>query len=329
MGYAARRDTAAASTAIAQKLLSNPRVSALLTAAVAPFSFEPANAHATAPLKGDKPAVIFLEQLMAKLQERLETDPSLTSANMLKALIDETLEEVLKSDLALRLEGILQPVRAHSMAQLAFLYDLLDADLPLLFGVGPAGTGKTYLAIVGALNQLATGAVKHIVITKPHEMIHGEIMTAEKRAEKQNDDQLQAYFDILTDLVGQHEMQALIERKRLEIVPLGALRGRTLSESFILIDEAHNTDKHWIRLAATRAGAHSRTVITGDPSQVSLPNGDMNGLTHLLKLIEGQNIGRVHQFRPRDVVRNDTVARIEALYMKAGLTDVELALSKP
>ncbi|MBU2606208.1 MAG: PhoH family protein [Alphaproteobacteria bacterium] len=300
----------------------------MLVKAVAPFSISWPKSAADGDLIGDRPGIVFLELLAQRLSPVLEGHETALDASTLQTVIDETLEEVLKRDLALRLAGLLQPVKPHSMAQLAFLNDLLNRDYPLVLGLGPTGTGKTYLAIAAALNQLAKGAVKRIVITKPHEMLRGELMTQAKRAEKERDEQFEVYFDVLNDLVGHDEIQSLIDHRHLEITPLGLLRGRTLSDAFIVIDEAQNTDKHWMRLAITRAGQNSRTIITGDPSQSSLPTGEINGLFHLLKMIEGRHIGRAHKFQPKDIVRNSTVAQLEALYADAGLTDVEIALQR-
>ncbi len=308
------------------RLSRDPALFALVAKAVAPFSVKWPQSPAETDLVGDRPAIVLVELLAQRLAPMLQGQGPALDAASLQAVIDDTLQEVLKRDLALRLSGIMQPVKPHSMAQLAFLNDLLDRDMPLVFGLGPTGTGKTYLAIAAALNQLAKGAVKRILITKPHEMLRGELMTQAKRAEKERDEQFEVYFDVLNDLVGHAEVQAMIDQRHLEITPLGLLRGRTLSDAFILIDEAQNTDKHWMRLAITRAGKNSRTIITGDPSQSSLPTGEINGLFHLLKMIEGHPIGRTHTFQPRDIVRNATVAQLEALYAEAGLTDMELAL---
>lgn len=314
---------------LARILATDARLPALLSKAVAPFSFRIERSGSVCDLTGDKPTTVFVEHFLDRLAGVMSTKGAAPSADTFKTCIDQTLDEVLKHELALRLDGIFQPVRAHSMNQLGFLYDVLNRDHPLVFGIGPTGTGKTYLALVAALNQLAKDAVKHIVITKPHEMLRGEVMTAEKRAEKARDEQFEAYFDILGDLIGQDELQSLMDHRRLEITPLGLLRGRTLKGAFILVDEAQNTDKQWMRLAVTRAGEHSRMIITGDPSHSALPNGEVSGLSHLLGLIKDRDIGLVHEFQAGDIVRNDTVAQLEALYMQAGRSDVELGLSRP
>jgi phosphate starvation-inducible protein PhoH len=324
-GPAAADDNA---SRIIYKIGQDPHLLALLMKAVAPFSINWPKTAAQSELVGDSPAIVFIKLLVERLTPVLSEHQNSLNAATLRSVIDETLEEAFKRDLALRLVGLVQPVKPHSMAQLAFLTDLLNREHQLVFGLGPTGTGKTYLAIAAALNQLAKGNVKRIVITKPHEMLRGELMTQAKRSEKERDEQFEVYFDILNDLIGPEEIRTLIDHRHLEITPLGLLRGRTLSDAFILIDEAQNTDKHWMRLAITRAGQNSRTIITGDPSQSSLPTGETNGLFHLLKMIEGRQIGRTHRFQPQDIVRNSTVAQLEALYAEAGLTDLELSLQR-
>ena len=321
---AARQDT----TALVRKLGQDTDLLSALAKAVAPFSLSYQKSGLASDLVGDKPAVIFADHLARLLQAALANRGTPLDANTLHALVDQAMDEVLKHDLTLRLEGILQPVRPYSMTQLAFVYDLLDRDLPLVFGVGPTGTGKTYLAIAAALNQLENGTVKHIMITKPHEMLQGEQMTPAKWAEKARDEQFDVYFDILSDFIGQDAIHAMIDRRQLEIAPLGLLRGRTLTDSIILIDEAQNIDKRWMRLAVTRAGQNSRTFITGNPTHSTLPSDEVNGLAHLLKMLDGHEIGRVHKFVPKDIVRNDTVAQLEALYEEAAASDVELALDR-
>jgi len=311
-----------------RKLGQDAKRIAALKAAVAPFSIGFHESGPDVDLVGDKPAIVFVEHLAERFATQSGQHGTIPDAEAFQSMIDEALDDVLRHELSLRLEGVLQPIRPYSMAQLAFLYDLIDRRCPLVFGVGPTGTGKTYLAVATAINQLETGAVKHVVITKPHEMLHGERMTAEKRAEKELDEQFEVYYDILNDLMGPDTIQSLIDERHLSIVPLGLLRGRVLRDSFILVDEAQNADKHWMRLAVTRAGQNSRTIVTGNPVQSNLPSGEMSGLAHLLKLIEGRDLARVHTFRPNDVVRNDTVAKIEALYAQAGETDLDLALQR-
>ena len=317
-----------ATTTLVRRLSQNTGLMTWLSDAIAPFSLKFENSGSGSDLVGDRPAMLFLEHFAERIAPFADQHGAFLDANAIKVHLQETLEEVLKHDLALRLEGVFQPVKPHSMVQLAFVYDLPNADLPLVFGLGPTGTGKTFLAVAAALNQLERGNVKRIIITKPHEKLAGEQMTATKRAEKERDEQFEVYFDILNELIGQETINTMLERRQLEVTPLGLLRGRTLTDAYILIDEAQNIDKHWMRLAVTRAGHKSRTIVTGDPAQSALASGEQSGLTHLLNMIRGHQIGRLHTFKPKDIVRNDTVAQLEALYAEAGEHDLDLSLQR-
>lgn len=317
-----------ATTTLVRRLSQNTGLMSWLSDAVAPFSLKFENSGIGSDLVGDRPAMIFLEHFAERLAPFADQHGAFLDASAIRVHIQEALDEVLKHNLALRMEGVFQPIKPHSMVQLAFVYDLLNPDEPLVFGLGPTGTGKTFLAVAAALNQLERGNVKRIVITKPYEMLPGEQMTATKRAEKERDEQFEVYFDILNELVGQETINTLLERRQLEITPLGLLRGRTLTDAYILIDEAQNIDKHWMRLAVTRAGNKSRTIVTGNPAQSTLATGDPSGLTHLLSMIRGHQIGRLHKFQPKDIVRNDMVAQLEALYAEAGENDFDLSLQR-
>ncbi len=306
-------------------LLANGEILASVQRAVQPFTVALHRGDNGPKISGDKAAVLILKRVLDALVSRDHSPDPIRDSKSIHALIKQVIEHALRHELALRLKGIHQPIRPRSLAQLGFANDLMDQNLPLLFGLGPTGTGKTYLAIVAALNQLAKGAVNHITITKPHEMQSGEVITPETRAERQRDYQFQVYFDILIELIGQQELETLLESKRLEIVPLAYLQGRTLSHSYILIDEAHNMDKRWMRLAATRAGENARTIILGEASHKLLPSGETNGLDHILSLVRDQDFAKIHAFKTADIVRNKTVARIEELYAGASRDDIDLA----
>ncbi|MGF1461911.1 MAG: PhoH family protein [Maricaulaceae bacterium] len=289
--------------------------------AVAPFEVSARDTPEGVKLVGDEPAVFVANKLL----ERFEGSPrALTraSARALDEAVREIIDLALRRDFAFRLAGVLRPVRALSFAQLSFMRDLLDKTQALVLGIGPSGAGKTHLAIAAGLSLLARDVVKHLIITKPHEFIDGEVVTPTIRAETRCDEQFAVFDDILHDLVGHEALNALIESQKLQIIPMGALRGRTFNQSFILVDEAQNMTVRKMRLAINRLGDKSRMVITGDPSQTELRTGETSGLAHLLGMIEGRDIGRFHRFEPAQMVRNETVAKLEALYERENLDDV-------
>ncbi|MEO1013861.1 MAG: PhoH family protein [Pseudomonadota bacterium] len=223
----------------------------------------------------------------------------------------------MKRDFVFRLKGIFHPVRPLSLAQVAYMDDLLDKRAPLVFGVGPTGTGKTHLAIAAALSQLASEEIKRIVVTRPHILQEGEVMTAEMRAETRRDDQFAPIFDVLHDLLRHDDIAQLIDQRRLEILPLGLIRGRTFNDSSIIVDEAQDMTVQRMRMAVTRLGRRSRMVVTGDPSQVTLRTDEPSGLAHLLNLLRETDVARIHEFKRGEIIRNETVAKLEALYAAA------------
>ncbi len=295
-------------------ITTNAEFRQALSDAAAPYSVEVSAQVGGFGVSGDTPSKTLVTQILKELSETPEKYVEPLHMPAIRAAMVEVHKKVLKRDLAFRLEGILAPVRPMTLAQLSFMQDLLDKSIPLLFGTGPTGTGKTYMAIAAGINLLATEAVKHLIITKPHELEPGEVVSPDLRAEKVCDEQFNVYFDVLHDLIGREETEVLLAQKKLEVTPLGLLRGRTFNDAFIIMDEAHITNTSWMRLAVTRMGQRSRMVVCGDTGVTHLRSGETSGLTHLLQMIEGQGIGKVHTFAPRHVIRNDVVAKLETLY---------------
>ena len=262
--------------------------------------------------EGDDVAV----SLAAKLFEALAEAPA--SRLIDEALVVETatlvVQTALRHDLAFRLPGLRHPLRPMSLSQVAFTNALLYSDRSLIIGVGPTGTGKTHLTVAAALTLLAQGQFRHIVITRPHVLLEGEVMTPALRAEIEPDGQVTATEHALRDLIGLEEIKRLTDEGVIEITPLGRMRGRTFNKSFIIIDEAQNMSVPKMRMAATRIGRDTRLVIIGDPDQVDLPRDEPSGLAHLLELLEGTDVALIHRFERRHIVRNTIVARLEELY---------------
>jgi len=271
--------------------------------------------------RGDDVAVWLVGKIVAQLAEA-KSGGKETSA---EKVIAEVMDHELSRDLALRLEGVTRPLRPMSMSQIAFMNSALSGKCELLFGVGPTGTGKTHLAVAAGLCLLARAKVKHVVITKPHVFPRGATITAELRAETGYDDQFLAVEDSLHDLVGQDETNALVERGDVLLMPLGRMRGRTFNDTLLIIDEAHNMTASMMRMAVTRIGRNSRLIVTGDPAQCELRDDQPAGLCHLVDLVQGTDIAQLNRFVSDDIVRNDLVARLEALYEQAGNPEVRAA----
>ena len=264
-------------------------------------------------MTGDEIAVSLVVEMMRRIEEATKAGQAI-SEPMVNAVALSAVHDALKHELAFRLNGIHSAVRPMSLSQVAFMNAMLSSDRPLIFGVGPTGTGKTHLAIAAGLNLIADKHFKSMVVTRPRGMLEGDIMTAALRAETVYDEQLTPIEDELRELIGRDETRRQIEHGLLEITPLGRMRGRSFNECFILVDEAQNMGKKMMRMALTRLGRNSRMVVTGDPAQVALAGDDPSGLPHILKHIAGTDIALVHQFQNHQIIRNATVARIEAIY---------------
>lgn len=264
-------------------------------------------------LIGEEVAVGLAETILDQVSGLLGAASRLDQKQIDEVAVS-ALNKALKYDLAFRLAGVPQPVRPMTLGQVAFMNAILHGEHDLIFGIGPTGTGKTHLAIAAGLSLLAEGRVKQMVITRPHLLWEGEAMTAPLRAEITNEGQLTSIEDELHALIGHEATKRLFAEGKIEITPLGWLRGRTFNESFIVIDEAQNLISKHMRMAVTRIGRGSRMVVAGDPQQIDLHGDELSGLPELLQLISGTDLARVHHFERREIIRNKLVAQLEALY---------------
>lgn len=264
-------------------------------------------------LAGDEVAVSLAEAILGQIVEALELGQAVSQQSVIELAIS-TVDDALKHRLAFRLNGIRNPVRPMSLSQVAFMNAMLFTDHPLIFGVGPTGTGKTHLAIAAGLTLVADKHFKSLVVTRPRGFSGNENSSPALRDDHANPQHLSPIEDVLRDLIGRDESKRQAEHGLLEVTTLDRMRGRSFNESFILIDEAQNMRKQTMRMALTRLGQKSRMVVTGDPAQSALAGDEPSGLPHILNLIAGTKIALVHQFRNHQIIRNDTVAKIEAIY---------------
>lgn len=182
------------------------------------------------------------------------------------------------------------------------------------FGLGPAGTGKTYLAVACAVNSFMRDEVKRILLVRPAVEAGEKLGFLPGDLAQKVDPYLRPLYDALYDMLGFEKVDRLIERNVIEVAPLAYMRGRTLSHSFIILDESQNTTREQMKMFLTRIGFGSTAVITGDPSQVDLPRNQQSGLKHAIEVLEGvDGISFVH-FGSRDVVRHPMVQRIVDAY---------------
>ncbi|WP_423198460.1 MULTISPECIES: PhoH family protein [unclassified Cupriavidus] len=203
-------------------------------------------------------------------------------------------------------------LQGRTAAQREYLRHILSHDLTL--GIGPAGTGKTYLAVACAVDALERDAVKRIVLTRPAVEAGERLGFLPGDLAQKVDPYLRPLYDALYDLLGFDRTQKMFERQMIEIAPLAYMRGRTLNHAFIILDEAQNTTPEQMKMFLTRIGFGSKAVITGDTTQIDLPRGQKSGLVeaqHVLRDVRGVSFTR---FSSIDVVRHPLVARIVDAY---------------
>jgi len=207
-------------------------------------------------------------------------------------------------------------LRPRTPRQRDYLNQILKHDIT--FGVGPAGTGKTWLAVACAIDALERETVQRLVLTRPAVEAGERLGFLPGDLTQKVDPYLRPLYDALYDLMGFDRVQRLFDKQAIEIAPLAYMRGRTLNHAFVILDEAQNTTPEQMKMFLTRIGFGSKAVINGDPSQVDLPRGQPSGLTHALEVLDSVQGIATTRFTSRDVVRHPLVARIVEAYEKAG-----------
>jgi len=205
-----------------------------------------------------------------------------------------------------------RPIEARSPRQAAYIDAL--AAYELVFGLGPAGTGKTYLAVAVAVAALKAGKVDRIILSRPAVEAGERLGFLPGDMKEKIDPYLRPLYDALYDMMPGDQVDRRLQAGEIEIAPLAFMRGRTLANSFIILDEAQNTTPTQMKMFLTRLGENSRMAITGDPSQVDLPLGAKSGLVDAMETLRGVNGITVIEFTDADVVRHPLVTRIVRAY---------------
>ena len=203
-------------------------------------------------------------------------------------------------------------VRARGPNQQRYLHNILHHDIN--FGVGPAGTGKTYLAVACAVDALETERVRRLILVRPAVEAGERLGFLPGDLIQKIDPYLRPLYDALYEMLGFEKVAKLVERNVIEIAPLAFMRGRTLNDSFIILDEAQNTTVEQMKMFLTRIGFGSTAVITGDITQVDLPRATQSGLRHVLEVLKGVEGISMTFFNAHDVVRHPLVQRIVTAY---------------
>ena len=203
-------------------------------------------------------------------------------------------------------------LRPRTLRQKTFVEAIERHDLTL--GIGPAGTGKTFLATVQAVRMLQERKVERLVLTRPAVEAGERLGFLPGDLQQKVDPYLRPLYDALHTLLGQERTTALLEKGVIEVAPLAYMRGRTLADAFVILDEAQNTSCAQMRMVLTRLGEGSRMVVTGDTTQIDLPAGQLSGLVEAAQVLEGVEGVAICRFSDADVVRHPLVQRLVQAY---------------
>ena len=207
-----------------------------------------------------------------------------------------------------------KPLKAKTVGQKHYVNAI--SKNTIIFGVGPAGTGKTFLAVAMAVKALREKQVSRIILTRPAIEAGEKLGFLPGDLQSKIDPYLRPLYDALFEMMGAENYQRHIEKGTIEIAPLAYMRGRTLDDSFIILDEAQNSTPEQMKMFLTRLGFNSKAVITGDLTQTDLPSGQKSGLATAVKILEGIDDIAIHRFTDRDVVRHKLVQNIIRAYEK-------------
>ena len=270
-----------------------------------------AHRHEQFKVDGPKAKATQAMELLQALYELADRPIKEEQLQLMLASDSDMLEDG-SQDKALQLSTRRADLRARTPTQTTYLENIASHDIT--FGIGPAGTGKTYLAVACAVDALERSNVQRIVLTRPAVEAGERLGFLPGDLTQKVDPYLRPLYDALYELMGFDKVQKAFERNQLEIAPLAFMRGRTLNNAFVILDEAQNTTPEQMKMFLTRIGFGAKAVVTGDVSQIDLPKGSLSGLVdaeRVLKRVKGIAVSR---FTTADVVRHPLVARIVDAY---------------
>ena len=207
-----------------------------------------------------------------------------------------------------------KPIKAKTLGQKKYIEAIKNNTI--VFGIGPAGTGKTYLAVALAVNAFRSKQVNRIILTRPAVEAGEKLGFLPGDLQQKVDPYLRPLYDALFDMLGPENFQKYQERGNIEVAPLAYMRGRTLDDSFIILDEAQNTTPEQMKMFLTRLGFSSKIVVTGDITQIDLPDGKKSGLVEVIKILKSVEDIETIKFTQKDVVRHRLVQDIIKAYEK-------------
>ena len=271
---------------------------------------------------GDELEMCALEENVEKLQRHCLKYNSLTEEDILHILRGERVsKEGVEGVVVYSVTGKPISARSENQQKLVHLYQEND----MIFATGPAGSGKTYMSIALAVRSLKNKEIRKIILSRPAVEAGEKLGFLPGDMRDKIDPYLQPLYDALEDMIPAQKLREMMEQNIIQIAPLAFMRGRTLNDAVVILDEAQNTTSAQIKMFLTRMGMNTKMIITGDTSQVDLPRGVRSGLSEALEILDGvSGIGFVHMNR-KDIVRHRLVSRIVDAYDKRKYENGELA----
>ena len=269
-------------------------------------------------ISGEKDNVKLAEKVITKLLDIIRIGEKIDKSRIVYCIdlarngkVDD-IEKVVSGVVAVTSRG--KQIKCKTVGQKVYVDAIKNNTI--VFGVGPAGTGKTYLAVALAVTAYKNKEVEKIILTRPAVEAGEKLGFLPGDLQTKVDPYLRPLFDALQEMFGLENYQRLMEKGVIEIAPLAYMRGRTLSDSFIILDEAQNTTKEQMKMFLTRMGEGSKMVITGDITQIDLPDGKQSGLKHAISILNQVDNLEVIHLTHKDVVRHPLVAEIIKAYTK-------------
>lgn len=264
-------------------------------------------------IHGDEEEIALIEEVIGKLEKYCATYNKLTE----EVIIDyiKGSEPKIQVENNLIIYGISgKPITARTPTQKKFMAAYEKNDL--IFSIGPAGSGKTYIAIATAVRALKNKEVKKIVLSRPAVEAGEKLGFLPGDMKEKIDPYLQPLYDALQDMIPGAKLKEYMENGIIQIAPLAFMRGRTLSDAFIILDEAQNTTTQQIKMFLTRMGEHSKIVVTGDMTQIDLPARERSGLGEALRVLKNIDGVAKIEFNAKDIIRHKLVQKIVEAYAK-------------
>ncbi len=249
---------------------------------------------------------------MAKYNENINDQSVVYVCDMVSSGNSSSLEELGDDTICVTMKG--KPIKAKTVGQKHYVNAIKKNTIVL--GIGPAGTGKTFLAVAMAVKALREKQVSRIILTRPAIEAGEKLGFLPGDLQSKIDPYLRPLYDSLYEMMGAENYQRQVEKGVIEVAPLAYMRGRTLDDSFIILDEAQNCTPEQMKMFLTRLGFSSKAVVTGDLTQTDLPSGQKSGLAEAVKILSGIEDIEIHSFTERDVVRHKLVQKIILAYEK-------------